>query len=136
VGAQHFGVSGDDVQIVVLSPSGTSPDGFPNTGFCAWHDFNGSVPFTNMPYVLDAGNSCGEDLVQNPLDGFSIVGGHEYAETATDPEPPSGWVAASGEENADECAWQGLGVVNLSTGSFAMQPTWSNQDGGCALSAN
>ncbi len=136
VGAQHFGVSGDDVQIVVLSPSGTSPDGFPNTGFCAWHDYNGTVPYTNMPYVLDAGSSCGADSVQSQLDGFSIVNGHEYAETATDPEPASGWVASDGEENGDLCAWQNLGAVSLPTGSFAMQPTWSNAVGGCAMSGS
>ena len=134
VAASHFGVSGDNVQIDVLSPSGTSPDGFPNTGFCAWHDYNGNVPYTNMPYVLDAGSSCGADSVQGPLDGFSIVNGHEYAETATDPEPSSGWVASDGEENGDLCAWQNLGAINLPTGSFAMQPTWSNAVDGCAMS--
>jgi hypothetical protein len=132
--AQHFGVSGPDVQIVVMSPSGTSPDGFPNSGFCAWHDYNGNVAYTNMPYVLDAGSGCGANSVQNQLDGFSIVGGHEYAETLTDPQPATGWVAADGEENGDLCAWQGLGAVNLPSGSFAMQPTWSNSAGGCALS--
>ncbi len=136
VGAQHFGVSGTNVQIDVLSPSGTSPDGFPNSGFCAWHDYNGTVPYTNMPYVLDAGSSCGADSVQNQLDGFSIVNGHEYAETATDPEPSSGWVASDGEENGDLCAWQDLGAISLPTGSFAMQPTWSNAVNGCAMSSN
>ncbi|MBV9382500.1 MAG: hypothetical protein JO242_17775, partial [Streptosporangiaceae bacterium] len=40
--AQHFGVSGDDIQVIVLSPSGTNPDGFPNAGWCAWHDYTSS----------------------------------------------------------------------------------------------
>jgi serine protease len=133
-GAAHFGVSGPDADVFVVSPSGTSPDGFPNTGFCAWHDWNGNVAFTNMPYVLDAGASCGANSVQNQLDGFSIVGGHEYAEAVTDPEPPSGWVASDGEENGDLCAWQNLTPLNLSSGSFAVQPTWSNAAGGCATS--
>lgn len=133
-GAQHFGVSGNDVQIVVMSPSGTSPDGFPNSGFCAWHDYNGNVPYTNMPYVLDAGSGCGANQVQSQLDGFSIVEGHEYAETLTDPQPSSGWVDSSGQENGDLCAWQGLAAVSLPTGSYAMQPTWSNAVGGCAIS--
>lgn len=133
-GAGHFGVSGSDVDIFVVSPSGTHPDNFPNAGFCAWHDWNGNVAYTNMPYVLDAGSSCGADSVQSQLDGFSIVGGHEYAEAATDPEPSSGWVASDGEENGDLCAWQNLSALNLSTGSFAVQPTWSNAAGGCALS--
>jgi len=137
--AQYFGVSGDDVDIFVLSPSGTQPDGFPNAGFCAWHDYTssspGNIPYTNMPYVLDAGSSCGANSVQNQLDGFSIVGGHEYAEAITDPEPSSGWVDSSGQEIGDKCAGQNLSALSLSTGTFAVQPLWGNNDSGCTLSA-
>jgi serine protease len=137
--AQQFGVSGDNIDIFVLSPSGTQPDGFPNAGWCAWHDYtssgSGNIPYTNMPYVLDAGGSCGASSVQNQLDGFSIVGGHEYAEAITDPEPASGWVDSSGAEIGDKCAWQNLSTLNLSTGSFAVQPLWSNYDNNCTLSA-
>jgi serine protease len=133
-GASHFGVSGPDADVFVVSPSGTSPDGFPNSGFCAWHDWSGTVAYTNMPYVLDAGSSCGANSVQNQLDGFSIVGGHEYGEAVTDPEPSSGWVASDGEEIGDLCAWQNLSALSLSTGSFAVQPLWSNNAGGCATS--
>ncbi|HEX3493006.1 MAG TPA: hypothetical protein VHU92_26955 [Streptosporangiaceae bacterium] len=130
--ASHFGVSGPDVDIFVVSPSGTQPDGFPNAGFCAWHDWNGTTAYTNMPYVLDAGSSCGANSVQNQLDGFSIVGGHEYAEAVTDPEPSSGWVDnGNGEEIGDLCAWTDLQAISLDTGSFAMQPLWSDNDGGC-----
>ncbi len=133
-GAQHFGVSGPDADVFVVSPSGTSPDGFPNSGFCAWHDWNGTTAYTNMPYVLDAGSGCGANSVQNQLDGYSIVGGHEYAEAVTDPEPASGWVDSSGEEIGDLCAWQNLTTLSLSTGSYAIQPLWSNNAGGCATS--
>ncbi len=130
--AAHFGVSGPDADVFVVSPSGTSPDGFPNSGFCAWHDWNGTTAYTNMPYVLDAGSSCGANSVQNNLDGFSIVGGHEYAEAVTDPEPASGWTDPSnGQENGDLCAWQNLQAISFSTGSFAMQPTWSDTANGC-----
>ncbi|TVT53003.1 hypothetical protein FNH05_12330 [Amycolatopsis rhizosphaerae] len=134
-GASHFGVSGVNADIFVVSPSGTSPDGFPNSGFCAWHDWNGNVAYTNMPYVLDAGSGCGANSVQNKLDGFSIVGGHEYAEAETDPQAGNGWVDSSGQENGDLCAWQGLTALSESTGTFAVQPTWSNAVGGCATSA-
>jgi serine protease len=137
--AQYFGVSGDSVDIFVLSPSGTQPDGFPNAGWCAWHDYtsssSGNIPYTNMPYVLDAGASCGASSVQSQLDGFSIVGGHEYAEAMTDPEPATGWVDSAGAENGDKCAWQNLSTLSLSTGSFAVQPIWSNYDSACTLSA-
>ena len=128
----HGRVSGPDADIFVVSPSGTNPDGFPNAGFCAWHDWNGTTAYTNMPYVLDAGSSCGADSVQNQLDGFSIVGGHEYAEAVTDPEPSSGWVGQSdGEEIGDLCAWTDLQAISFDTGTFAMQPLWSDNDNGC-----
>jgi serine protease len=73
------------------------------------------------------------------LDGFSIVEGHEYAETITDQNPAGGWTASNGSENADLCAWKGVGGIggagNLATatGSFPMQGTWSNLDNGCRL---
>jgi serine protease len=87
-----------------------------------------------MPYVLDAGSGCGANSVQNQLDGFSIVGGHEYAEAVTDPEPASGWVDSSGQEIGDLCAWQGLTTLSLPSGSYAIQPLWSNNAGGCVAS--
>ncbi|HLX49191.1 MAG TPA: hypothetical protein VKS82_12735 [Streptosporangiaceae bacterium] len=130
--ASVFGVSGPNVDIFVLSPSGTNPDGFPNTGFCAWHDWNGTSAYTNMPYVLDAGSGCGANSVQNQLDGFSIVGGHEYAEAVTDPVPPQGWYdTTDNEEIGDLCAWQNLQAISFDTGTFAMQPLWSDNDNGC-----
>jgi len=134
-GVSHFGITPTtDTQIVVLSPSGTSPDGFPNSGFCAWHDYDGNVSYTNMPYVLDAGSGCGASAVSSQLDGFSIVEGHEYAESLTDPQPSSGYTASDGEENGDLCAWYNLGSISLSSGTYAMQPTWSNAANGCAMS--
>lgn len=130
--ASVFGVSGPNADIFVLSPSGTNPDGFPNAGFCAYHDWNGTSAYTNMPYVLDAGFSCGANFVQSPLDGFSIVGGHEYAEAVTDPVPPSGWYDfPDNQEIGDLCAWQNLQAISFDTGTFAMQPLWSDIDNGC-----
>lgn len=135
-------------QIIVATQAGTCPAGFyapscnGGTGnYCAWHS-NSNEPYTNLPYVLDAGSGCGEDFV-NPggtYDGFSIVGGHEYAETATDPFPVSGWwdpSDTSGGEIGDKCAWQSPnGNVALSTGSFAMQSLWSNSASACVMSAS
>lgn len=133
--AAHFGVSGPNADVFVMSPSGTQPDGFPNAGFCAWHNWDGTVAYTNMPYVLDAGTSCGANSVQSQLDGFSIVGGHEYAEAVTDPEPSSGWVDSAGQEIGDLCAWDNDQTVAFSTGTFAMQPLYSNSAGGCVFSS-
>lgn len=142
-----------------MSPTGTKPDGFntPGGGFCAWHDFTGDttlsggavnspygdIAFTNMPYVTDMGTSCGQSSVSSVLDGFSLVGGHEYAETITDQNPAGGWInqtgsSYNGQENADECAWISSGqgasaLVTFSTGSFAMQSSWSNDTNRCDL---
>jgi ricin-type beta-trefoil lectin protein len=131
-----------DAQIVVATQSGTCPQGFysPNCDggsgdYCAWHS-NSNEPYTNLPYMLDAGSGCGEDIVQSQYDGFSIVGGHEYAETITDPFPVSGWwdsADGSGGEIGDKCAWRDpvsgnvdIATVALSTGTFAMQPLFNN----------
>ncbi|HKT02741.1 MAG TPA: hypothetical protein VJT31_24690 [Rugosimonospora sp.] len=161
--AGHFGNTTDagnrDSQYIIVSPTGTHPDGFntPSDQFCAWHDDNndfllsggggvsspyGTVAFTNLPYVTDLGKSCGQGFINQPglLDGVSIVSGHEYAETVTDPNPGWGWVARNGEENADKCIWiapdtPGGGFnLPLTTGTFAMQATWSNDIGGCQAS--
>ncbi len=129
--AAHFGVSGPNVDMYVVSPSGTHPDGFGNAGFCSWHDWNGTVPYINLPYVLDLGASCGAGAVGSQLDGFSILGTHEFVETLTDPEPGTGWIDnASGEEIGDLCAWQGLYPKTLPTGTFAVEPIWY-PGGGC-----
>jgi len=94
--------------------------------------------------VSDAGSSCGMAFVNSGtagvLDGFSIVSGHEYAETLTDQNPPGGWTNPStGAESADECAWisSGQGAaqnVTFATGAFAMQSIWSNDTHRCEIS--
>ncbi len=157
--AHHFGnntkASNRDAQYVILSPTGTHPDGFgPSGDFCAWHDDSADpnlpsgpvqasldVAFTNMPYVTDVGSLCGENFVNSGasgvLDGASIVEGHEYAETITDQYPAFGWTNSytGGEETADLCAWNppgsgGTNDLTLPTGTFAMQSTWSNASSG------
>jgi hypothetical protein len=64
--------------------------------------------------------------------------GHEYSETITDQNPPGGWTASSGQENADECAWLkgvtgGAGNIATATGTFTEQGSWSNDTNACAL---
>ena len=136
-------------QYFIVSPSGTHPDGF-GTGkesFCGWHNYTGSpygdIAYSNLPYVSDAGKSCGVNFVnkgpQGVLDAFSIVAGHEYAETLTDQLPQGGWTnSTSGEEVAGECAWIGPGQgaaanVSMASGTFAMPGIWSNDTGQCEI---
>jgi serine protease len=162
--AAHFGNTtatlNRSVQYVIVSPTGTHPDGF-NTAtgnFCAWHDYNGDagltggaaassygdIAFTNLPYIPDMGASCGASYVNagaaGALDGVTIVGGHEFAETITDQNPGGGWWDnATGMENSDKCAWNGTGGttgaqnVAFATGSFAMQSNWSNEVSACQI---
>ena len=162
--AGHFGnttaASNRSAQYVIVSPTGTHPDGFNTVGanWCAWHDWNGDttlaggaaassygdVAFTNLPYLTDMGTSCGQNYVNagaaGTLDGVTIVEGHEYAETITDQNPAGGWTDTTGYENADKCAWVGVGGtggaqnVAFANGSFAMQATWSNDANGCQIS--
>lgn len=152
--AVHFGnttaASNRYALYIVASPSGTHPDGFGTTGstFCAWHDYastkRGYIAYTNLPYVDDLGASCGQSFVNaGPAgvnDGFSIVAGHEYAETLTDMLPSAGWTnATTGAEDGDECAWissgQGAAAnVSMGNGAYAMQSTWSNDTNECDIS--
>ncbi len=157
--AGHFGnttaAANRYAQYVILSATGLNPDNYKTGGFCAWHDWNGDVgvsssygdiAFTNMPYVMDQGASCGQGFVNSPgtLDGYSIVEGHEYAETVTDQNPAGGWTnhtggSYNGQENGDECAWLSSGQgasanVAMGNGSYAMQSTWSNDTNRCDIS--
>jgi serine protease len=146
----NFALSSQQVanaQIVVVTPSGAKPQGF-GTSYCAWHSYTsiagvGTIAYTNLPYIPDAGAACGANFVNaganGALDGVTIVEGHEYAETVTDPLI-NAWKDQQGAENADKCAWISPGVqggaknLALTTGSFAVQGLWSNAAGGCVNS--
>ena len=156
--AAFFGITDKaNAQVVIVSQSGTCfSDGFagscgvPTTStsaYCGWHAMTtGGIAVTNLPYLPDAGLDCGQSWINSgsagAFDGFSTVGGHEYAETITDPDPPTGWIdnadSFSGGEIADKCDWGGTsgaayGDLTLSTGTFAMQGLWSNATGGCVM---
>jgi hypothetical protein len=149
--AAHFGnstgSSNASVQYVIATAHGNNAQGF-GSQYCAWHSSTsssaGNIAYTNLPYITDAGASCGANF--NGLGanaGITIVGGHELAETATDQFPNGGWLDSGGSENGDKCAWissgQGASTkVSFSTGSFPVQSLWSNAfnsgSGGCVLS--
>ena len=143
-GVQHFHVTDLlNSQFVVAQPQNFSDPLAQSAGYCAWHDYtepgiengiyNGITPnisFTNMPYVLNQGTSCGQNSVNagsaGTLDGATIVLGHEIEETVTDPgaeDPgPNGkslgaWYDINQYENGDKCAWVGTDPVWLVTGS-------------------
>ncbi len=137
--AAHFGYFSANASYVVATSHHHNTGGF-GTSWCAYHggvSYNGSVlSYTNLPYISDAGGSCGEGSVNHPgtLDGVSIVEGHELAESQTDPSPGSGWTSASGSEIGDLCAWQNLQNFTFSSGSFPIQPLYDDKKSGCAIS--
>ena len=147
--AQQFGGVDPSADYMVFTPSGHSQSGF-GTSWCAYHSSSGSLSYSYVPYQPDAGASCGQNFVNGIdngygngyFDGFSIVAGHEYAETITDPYPSSGWLDSRGAENADKCAWISFGQgaasnIGLGGHTFAVQSLWSNAfnsgGGGCVL---
>jgi serine protease len=150
--AQHFGNtasgSNNTAQYVVATATHNSASGF-GTQYCAWHSSTsssyGNIAYTNLPYITDAGASCGAGF--NGLGGnagITIVEGHEMAETITDQYPNGGWLDGQGAENGDKCAWittgnQGASAsVSLNGTNFPVQSLWSNafnsNRGGCVLS--
>jgi hypothetical protein len=149
--AGHFGNttagSNASVQYVIATATGNNASGF-GTRYCAWHSATsssyGNIAYTNLPYITDAGASCGANFNGlGPDAGITIVSGHEMGETITDQFPSTGWLDANGAENGDKCAWissgQGASAnVTFSTGTFPVQSLWSNAfnggAGGCVLS--
>ena len=174
--AGHFGIPDSqliDSNIIVAQPAGFSDPNAQSLGYCAFHDYTESdasgnwyyqdpsvkqgilgkstaLAYTNMPYVLNNGSSCGEDAVNSKsnggdIDGFSIVLGHEVEETITDPggEATVGDVTTANQsnastggatffgawydatdpnENGDKCAWVGQLVNNGLTGDLPGSP--------------
>jgi len=168
--AAHFGntsaAANRDAYYVILSPHGTDPDGYkdPNTGYCAWHDWNGDttlsggavtsnygdIAFSNQPYNIDVGQTCGTNFVNSGstglLDGYTMTLGHEWHEMMSDQNPAGGWTNQNSsssyyqQENSDECAWLqpgttgGAANVSLGSDTFAEQASWSNDTNSCAIS--
>jgi hypothetical protein len=139
--------SNASAQYVIATAHGNNSSGF-GSQYCAYHSStsssSGNIAYTNLPYITDAGASCGANFNGlGPNAGITIVEGHELAETITDQFPNGGWLDGSGAENGDKCAWissgQGASAnTTLSTGTFPVQSLWSNAfnsgAGGCVLS--
>lgn len=148
-----------DAEILIVSQSGTCFDQrtmgglfagncgnqHKHANYCGWHSYTnsgiGGIPVINLPYQLNAGPYCGRNFInrgtRGAYDGFTLVGGHEYTETLTDPHL-NAWLdprdSVSGGEIADKCAWRHPdGNIHLGTGSFAIQSLWSNSARRCVL---
>jgi len=153
--AAHFGNTGQGsnryTYYVIMSPHGSDPDNYqsPTQGYCAWHDYTtssyGDIAYSNQPYNMDLGASCGVNFVNSgsagKLDGWTMTLGHEWHEMMSDTYPAGGWTNhRTGAENSDECAWIAAGQpggaanVAMGTGTFTEQASWSNDTNSCAIS--
>jgi hypothetical protein len=172
--AAHFRARNTpDVDVVVAAQSGTcfakisgavfvgncgkQPSTPPRGAYCGWHsatDYGSSyLGFIDLPYMLNAPRFCPKNFVNRSgsFDAFSLVGGHEFAESVTDPVPGPGWYGwidlhdnvSGGGEIADKCQWRGetwrqsppdpAGDISLATGRFAVQSLWSNAARKCVM---
>jgi serine protease len=132
--------SNASVQYVIATAHGNNAQGF-GTQYCAWHSSTsssyGDIAYTNLPYITDAGASCGANFNQLGSDaGITIVEGHEFAETETDQFPSGGWLDSSGSEIGDKCAWNpATSKQTFGSTQYPVQPLWSNAanggTGGC-----
>jgi serine protease len=169
---KHFGIRDlINANVVILQPKHFSDPKAQSVGYCAWHDiieppampseFKGlkpGLPFTNMPYVLNQGDSCGAHLINSgpagKLDGFTLALGHEIEEAVTDPGAEDrfgetvlgGWFDPfDANENGDKCAYVGMSLTGGSIsgfpgrggnirgnagGMFPVQSLWSNEAAG------
>jgi serine protease len=139
--AAHFGnttsAANNTAQYVIATATNNNSSGF-GTSYCAWHSSTsssyGNIAYTNLPYMTDAGGSCGANFLGlGATAGVTIVAGHEMAETITDQFPNGGWLDRNGEENGDKCAWStATSAQPMGAGtSFPVQPLWSNASSSC-----
>lgn len=142
-GVKKFGYDPNGSYVVVTATKHSTP-GF-GTSFCAYHsatvDGSGKmVSYTNLPYQPDAGSSCGSNIISPPADekgvdeGVTIVEGHEYGESITDPGAGNGWYNGFYGEIGDACAW--INILNDPFGlkSYTSQPMYSNATESCVHS--
>lgn len=141
-GVAHFGYDPNGSYVVVTAHLHSS-SGF-GSSFCAYHSATSYqsqlVSYTNLPYIPDAGQSCGSNIVTAPSDetgadeGVTIVEGHEYGESISDPNPPSGYYNGLYGEIGDICAWTDIQNDKYRKHIFTAQPMWSNADDACVHS--
>jgi hypothetical protein len=137
--------SGNNPQYVVLTPSGTTyqssfvKNSKGEAAFCGYHERTGGVsysfvpseydePFYGCAQSFDHSGPNGETL---PNHATTMVASHEYAESATDPEPVThpGWKDNEGYEIGDICS---SSDDKLPGGSW-VQGLWGNHENACVL---
>jgi serine protease len=140
----HFGYDPNGVYVVATAHD-HSEAGF-GPKWCSYHSLTADekkpVVYANLPYMPDAGTQCGANILkkhpsgESAIDeGVTILGGHEFGESITDPQAysDSAWIGPSGEIG-DECAWHGIANEKFGTKSYTMQPMASDATESCVQS--
>ncbi len=102
-----------------------------HAGYCAWHSYGtcSGVPVQfGFFFLLDGDPGCTVDAIgshSQGLESLANVSGHELSEMVTDPRN-GGWWDASGQENADKCAWVFPSTVSIGSQQWEVQGNWSN----------
>jgi hypothetical protein len=146
-------IEGVPPTFVVVTPPGIAPAYDTKNGLCGQHSWTlrkgggPDISWIDIPYgIIEKNHGCGWGLKQGVPGAVSVVAGHEWAESVTDPfvnsnKPGSGW-ATSGKnavEVADLCEPELVFHIfhayvfelKLKTGEFVMQELWSNAAGKC-----
>lgn len=142
-GVKHFGYDPNG-SFVVATPNGRNSEGFA-IQWCAYHSatYSGGnvVSYTNLPYIPEAGKSCGNDSIRPPHhpkdesrkdEGVTIVESVEEGESVTDPVPGTGWYNTQyGEIGA--CPSGGPGPQNdrFRNKSYSVAPMYSDASESC-----
>jgi hypothetical protein len=135
----------------------TSSDVAETSGFCSqycgWHNNfalgASDIKFSFIGNAATCLQGCAPDNAKispngNPgVDGMASVITHELMETISDPDPSSGWTDASGNENADKCAYVYGNEQTSSNGAkfnmklggmqYLIQENWDARAQGCSL---
>jgi hypothetical protein len=138
----HFGFHANAVYFVATAHK-RSEVGF-GTHWCSYHSYTflkkQPITYAYFPYMPDAGTACGEGVVKAPSDesatdeGVTIFGGHEFAESITDPQLSS-WIGPAGEI-ADQCQFSGWANETFRSKSYTMQPLASDANSACVQTYN
>jgi hypothetical protein len=137
----HFGYDPNGIYFVV-TPHKHSEVDF-GSKWCAYHSYAYSqktpIPYAYLPYIPDAGTNCGSNSITPPSgesgtnEGVTIMAGHEFGESITDPLPFTAWTGPAGEI-ADVCAFQHIANDPFGKKSYTMQPMVSDATRACVQS--
>jgi hypothetical protein len=138
------------VYFVLTSADVNATSGF-CTQYCGWHTharINGrDIKYSFVGNPARCIRSCAPQTTgpngNAGADGMASILAHELEEAVTDPDL-NAWADASGEENADKCAWTfgtqytaangARANMRLGARDFLIQQNWVNARGGlCAL---